>query len=294
MVLRKGPFENIWVQPASTDSGGALGAALVIWHKHLKKERAVSAANDSMKASLLGPEFSDSQIEEYLVSNKIPYQKLNEKEAPKQAAQIIANEKVLGWFQGRMEYGPRALGSRSILGDPRSAKMQSIINLKIKFRESFRPFAPSILLDHAKDYFDIDCESQYMLLVAPIKENRRLPLTQEQKKLFGIEKLKIKRSDIPAVTHVDYSARVQTVKREDNQIYYDTINEFYKITGYPVVINTSFNVRGEPIVCTPEDAYKCFMRTNMDYLFMGTFLLDKTRQDSKEIKTGDLSEFDPD
>ena len=294
VVLREGPFENIWVQPASTDAGGALGAALVIWHKHLKKERMVNETKDSMKSSLLGPEFFDTEIEKYLQDSKIPYHKLDEKEVPKKAAGIIADEKVLGWFQGRIEYGPRALGNRSILGDPRSEKMQSTINLKIKFRESFRPFAPTVLRDHVKDYFELDCESPYMLLVAPVKESRRLPLDEDQKKLFGIEKLKIKRSDIPAVTHVDYTARVQTVKKEDNPIYYDMINEFYKLTGCPLVINTSFNVRGEPIVCTPEDAYKCFMRTNMDYLIMGRFLLDKTKQDSKKIEIGDLSEFEPD
>ena len=294
MLLQEGPFENIWVQPASTDAGGALGAALAIWHKHLKKKRVVNISKDSMKASLLGPEFSDNQIEEYLEKNAIPYKKLNEKEVASQAAEIISNEKVLGWFQGRMEYGPRALGGRSILGDPRSEKMQSIINLKIKFRESFRPFAPSVLLEQAKDYFELNCESPYMLLVAPVKESKRLPLTEDQKKLFGIEKLKIKRSHIPAITHVDYSARAQTVKREDNPLYYDMINEFYKLTGCPLVINTSFNVRGEPIVASPEDAYKCFMRTNMDYLIMGSFLLDKQKQNSKEIETGDLSEFDPD
>ena len=294
VVLREGPFENIWVQPASTDAGGALGAALVIWHKHLKKERMVNETKDSMKSSLLGPEFFDTEIEKYLQDSKIPYHKLDEKEVPKKAAGIIADEKVLGWFQGRIEYGPRALGNRSILGDPRSEKMQSTINLKIKFRESFRPFAPTVLRDHVKDYFELDCESPYMLLVAPVKESRRLPLDEDQKKLFGIEKLKIKRSDIPAVTHVDYTARVQTVKKEDNPIYYDMINEFYKLTSCPLVINTSFNVRGEPIVCTPEDAYKCFMRTNMDYLIMGRFLLDKTKQDSKKIEIGDLSEFEPD
>ena len=294
VVLREGPFENIWVQPASTDSGGALGAALVIWYKHLKKERVANETKDSMKSSLLGPEFSDTEIEKYLQDSKILYHKLDESDVSKKAAEIIADEKVLGWFQGRMEYGPRALGNRSILGDPRLRKMQSIINLKIKFRESFRPFAPTVLRDHVKDYFELGCESPYMLLVTPVKEDRRLPFTADQKKLFGIEKLKVKRSDIPAVTHVDYSARVQTVKKEDNPIYYDMINEFYKLTGCPLVINTSFNVRGEPIVYTPDDAYKCFMRTNMDYLIMGSFLLDKVKQDSKNVEIGDLSEFEPD
>ncbi len=293
-ILQKDIFENIWIQPSASDAGGALGAALAIWHGYLKKERIVDGFSDSMKAALLGPSFSDSEIESYLKKNNIKYEKLSAKDMPKCAAQIISDQKVLGWFQGRMEYGPRALGARSILGDARSAAMQSIINQKIKFRESFRPFAPTILLEHAQDYFDLNCESQYMLLVASIKEERRLPLNQEQKKLFGIEKLKIKRSDVPAITHVDYSARVQTIKRGDNPRYYDMIDEFYKLTGSPVVINTSFNVRGEPVVCSPEDAYKCFMRTNMDYLVMGNFLLDKRDQNSSEIQVGDLSEFEPD
>ena len=293
-ILINNMFENIWIQPSASDAGGALGAALAIWHGYLKKERVVDSASDSMKAALLGPSFSDDEIEEYLKSNNIKYEKLNTEDMPKCAAQIISDQKVLGWFQGRMEYGPRALGARSILGDARSEAMQSIINKKIKFRESFRPFAPTILLEHAQDYFDLNCESPYMLLVAPLKEDKRLPLTEEQDRLFGIEKLKVKRSNLPAITHVDYSARVQTVKRNDNPRYYDMINEFYRLTGSPVVINTSFNVRGEPIVCSPDDAYKCFMRTNMDYLVMGNFLLDKRDQGSSEIEIGDLSAFEPD
>jgi len=293
-ILINNMFENIWIQPSASDAGGALGAALAIWHGYLKKERVVDSVSDSMKAALLGPSFSDDEIEEYLKINNIKYEKLNTEDMPKCAAQIISDQKVLGWFQGRMEYGPRALGARSILGDARSEAMQSIINKKIKFRESFRPFAPTVLLEHAQDYFDLNCESPYMLLVAPLKEDKRLPLTAEQDRLFGIEKLKVKRSNLPAITHVDYSSRVQTVKRNDNPRYYDMINEFYKLTGYPVVINTSFNVRGEPIVCSPDDAYKCFMRTNMDYLIMGNFLLDKREQNSSEIKTGDLSVFEPD
>ncbi|MFH1867830.1 MAG: carbamoyltransferase [Candidatus Omnitrophota bacterium] len=293
-LLREGPFDKIWIQPSATDAGGALGAALVIWHRYLKKERRADNEHDSMKAALLGPEFSDEVIEEYLMGNNIIYKKLSKEDVPKSAAKLIADEKVLGWFQGRLEYGPRALGSRSIVGDPRSEAMQGTINLKIKFRESFRPFAPTVLADKASDYFALDCESPYMLLVAPVKDDKRLPMTEEQKKLFGIDRLKIKRSSVPAVTHVDYSARIQTVKRKDNPIYYDMINEFFKITGCPVIINTSFNVRGEPIVCTPEDAYRCFMRTNMDYLIMGSFLLDKSKQPESEIKVGDLSEFEPD
>ena len=293
-ILINNMFENIWIQPSASDAGGALGAALAIWHGYLKKERVVDSDSDSMKAALLGPSFSDDEIEEYLKSNNIKYEKLNTEDMPKCAAQIISDQKVLGWFQGRMEYGPRALGARSILGDARSEAMQSIINKKIKFRESFRPFAPTVLLEYAQDYFDLNCESPYMLLVAPLKEDKRLPLTAEQDRLFGIEKLKVKRSNLPAITHVDYSSRVQTVKRNDNPRYYDMINEFYKLTGSPVVINTSFNVRGEPIVCSPDDAYKCFMRTNMDYLIIGNFLLDKREQNSSEIKTGDLSAFEPD
>ncbi|MFC1807395.1 carbamoyltransferase [Candidatus Omnitrophota bacterium] len=293
-LLREGPFDNIWVQPAATDSGGALGAALVIWHKYLKKERVADEKKDSMSASLLGPSFSDEEIEDYLKENEIIYERLESSEIASRGAHIIADEKVLGWFQGRMEYGPRALGSRSIIGDPRSSDMQSLINLKIKFRESFRPFAPTVLKDKVSEYFDFDKESPYMLLVAPVKSDKCIELTDQEKKLFGIDKLKIKRSSIPAVTHVNYSARVQTVKREDNPFYYDMINEFYKLTDCPVVINTSFNVRGEPIVCTPKDAYECFMRTNMDYLIMGSFLLDKRKQKDSEIKVGDLSEFEPD
>jgi len=293
-LLREGPFENIWVQPSATDAGGALGAALAVRHLYLKEDRSVDGVHDSMKAALLGPSFTNEEIKEYLESNKIPYEELKEEDLPRRAAETIADEKVLGWFQGRMEYGPRALGSRSILGDPRSKEMQSTINLKIKFRESFRPFAPTVLADHVSEYFDLNCESPYMLLVAPIKEDKRLPLSEEESKFFGTDKLKVKRSEIPAITHVDYSARVQTVKREDNAIYYDMINEFYKLTGCPVVINTSFNVRGEPIVCAPKDAYNCFMRTNMDYLVIGSFLLDKKRQKTDEIRVGDLSEFEPD
>lgn len=293
-ILREGPFDNIWVQPAATDAGGALGAALIVWHRYLKKERRIDQSRDSMKAALLGPQFSDDEIEKYLKENNIPYERLNTQEVARGAARIIAEQKVLGWFQGRMEYGPRALGSRSILGDARSQTMQSIINLKIKFRESFRPFAPTVLADKVSEYFDLDRESPYMLLVAPVREDKRMPITEEQKGLFGIDKLKVKRSSVPAITHVDYSARIQTVSRRDNPLYYDMINEFLKLTGCPVIINTSFNVRGEPIVCTPEDAYRCFMRTNMDYLIMGSFLLDKKKQKVSEIKVGDLSEFEPD
>ncbi len=277
-LLREGPFDRIWIQPAASDAGGALGAALVAWHLYLGKDREADDINDVQKASLLGPSFPDAGIEEFLKSRSIPYTRFDINDIPKRAAHIITEQKVLGWFQGRMEFGPRALGSRSIIGDPRSSEMQSIINLKIKFRESFRPFAPTVLADKACEYFDINCESPYMLLVVPVRKEKRLPVTEGEKQLRGLDKLKVKRSNIPAITHVDYSARIQTVKRQDNPLYYDMINEFYKLTGCPLVINTSFNVRGEPIVCAPEDAYKCFMRTNMDYLIMGPFLLDKNEQ----------------
>lgn len=241
---------------------------------------------------MLGPAFSDEEIEKYLQENNINYEKLRGQELIDKAASVIANQQVLGLLEGRMEYGPRALGNRSILGDPRSEKMQSIINLKIKFRESFRPFAPTILAEKVSEYFEMNRESPYMLLVASVKKDKCLPVKEDR--LFGIDKLKVKRSVIPAVTHVDYSARIQTVKRQDNPLYYDIINEFYKLTGCPVVINTSFNVRGEPIVCTPNDAYRCFMRTNMDYLIIGSFLLDKNKQNTSNVKLGDLSGFEPD
>lgn len=293
-IMREGIFKKIWVQPAATDAGGALGAALAVWFGYLNKERKVDEEHDSMKAGLLGPSFSDKEIEEYLQQNNIPHEKINPLDVPKQAARVIAEQKVLGWFQGRLEYGPRALGSRSILADPRSEDMQSVINLKIKFRESFRPFAPTVLYEKASEYFELEYESPYMLVTAPVRQSKHLQVSQQDQKLFGIDKLKLKRSVVPAITHVDYSARVQTVKKQDNPLYYDTINEFFKLTGCPLVINTSFNVRGEPIVCTPQEAFNCFMRTNMDFLIMGSFLLDKTNQRSSEIKIGDLSEFEAD
>lgn len=291
-VLREGPFENMWIQPASSDAGGALGAALIAWHEYLDKEREVSEEGDMQKASLLGPSFSDSEIENYLKDNDIPYEKLKESEVAGRAAKIIADQNVVGWFQGKMEFGPRALGARSILGDPRSEHMQSIINRKIKFRESFRPFAPSVLLEKAGEYFDLEAESPYMLMVAPVSEKRRKKPPEEGKK--GLEKVKDKRSDVPAITHVDYSARVQTVKEKDNPAYYDLIRAFCEDHGCPVVINTSFNVRGEPIVCSPDDAYKCFMRTNMDYLLLGPFLVDKKKQDPTRLRLSEVDEFDLD
>lgn len=277
-ILREGPFDNIWIQPAAGDAGGALGAALFVWYQYLDNQRIADNKKDFMKASLLGPEYNDDQILQYLNANNIPYNKLSSGEMPASIADLIAQEKTIGWFQGRMEFGPRALGARSIIGDARSPKMQEIMNLKIKFRESFRPFAPSVLQEKAADFFDIDSESPYMLIVAPVKENIRRAMTKEEQEYFGLDKLHVMRSSIPAVTHVDYSARVQTVTRESNSIYYEMINKFAEKHKCPVIINTSFNVRGEPIVCTPQDAYLCFMRTNMDYLIMGNYLLNKEKQ----------------
>jgi carbamoyltransferase len=277
-VQREGPFENMWIQPAAGDAGGALGVAQLIWHRHLEKPRQLNGRRDGMNGSYLGPAFSPERIQRTLDRYGAKYERLERDELIARAARAIADENVLGWFNGRMEFGPRALGSRSIVGDPRSPKMQSKMNLKIKFRESFRPFAPSVLEHRAAEYFDLDVESPYMLLVSPVKESRRVPMTEEQTKLFGIEKLNIPRSDIPAITHVDYSARVQTVSKERSPDYFDLISKFEEYTGCGLVVNTSFNVRGEPIVCTPEDAYVCFMRTDMDYLALGPFLLDKTEQ----------------
>jgi len=276
-ILREGPFKELWIQPAAGDAGGALGVALLIHHKILGRER-TPTEGDSMKGSLLGPSFSDNEIQAYLDSVGAVYTKLSYEEIIRRTAELLTQEKVVGWFQGRMEFGPRALGCRSILGDPRSMKMQSVMNLKIKFRESFRPFAPSVLREHVGENFELDCDSPYMLLVAPIREKRRIPINEEQRHLFGIERLNVARSDIPAVTHVDYSARVQTVHRKTNPIYHDLLKEFYRLTGFPVVVNTSFNVRGEPIVCTPQDAHLCFMRTEMDNLVLGTYLLEKSSQ----------------
>ncbi len=286
-VLKEVPFENVWVQPAAGDAGGALGAALFVWYQYLENNRIPDEARDSQKASYLGPNYSDSDIEKYLDENSILYKKLCREELIRNVARLLTEEKVIGWFQGRMEFGPRALGARSILGDPRSERMQSVMNLKIKFRESFRPFAPSVLLDYTDEWFDLQnyynstdhLVSPYMLLVAPVNNGKRLPV--DDNGLFGIAKLKALRSNIPAVTHVDYSARIQTVSRDDNPLYYDLIKAFNHLTGTPLLINTSFNVRGEPIVCTIEDAYRCFMRTQMDYLVMGSYLLDKNEQNQK-------------
>jgi len=290
-VLRKGPFENIWIQPSAGDAGGALGAALRIWYKYLGNKRSADNVHDSQKGSYLGPEYSDGYIENYLKTNNIPYTKFAKESLLQTVSKYMNNEKVIGWFQGRMEFGPRALGARSIIGDARSSTMQSRMNLKIKFRESFRPFAPSVLAEKAKDYFDIDSESPYMLLVANVNNGH---LKKDgAKELEGFERLKTIRSDIPAVTHVDNSARLQTVSMDSyNNAYYVLINEFYKETGCPVIINTSFNVRGEPIVASPEDAYRCFMRTEMDYLVMGSFVLDRKLQPKQSIETKQYFELD--
>lgn len=293
-LLREGPFENLWIQPAAGDAGGALGVALLIWYKYLGNNRKLDEARMLQKASYLGNYYTDEEIEGFLTKEGIPFEKLKTKEIPPRIAELIASENVIGWFEGRMEFGPRALGSRSIIGDPRSKEMQSIMNLKIKYRESFRPFAPTVLREHVSDYFDIDCESPYMSLVANIKDEKRIKMSGEEEKLFGLEKLKVVRSEVPAITHVDYTARIQTVTKEDNPLFYSVIEEFYKKTGCPMIVNTSFNVRGEPIVCRPEEAYKCFMRTGMDYLIMGSYLLDKKRQKPVEVDTDWKKEFEPD
>ncbi len=277
-ILREGPYDRIWIQPAAGDAGGALGVAQLAWHRHLGKPRSTCGRRDAMQGAYLGPEFSESEVADFLDSVGAPRMSLEPDELFSKVAGLLADENVVGFFSGRMEFGPRALGSRSILGDPRSPNIQAQMNLKIKFRESFRPFAPSVLEERAADYFELEGDSPYMLLVAPVREERRKTMTGEQEKLFGIDKLNVPRSDVPAITHVDYSARVQTVSEDTNPRYYRLIKAFEERTGCPVVVNTSFNVRGEPIVCTPADAYQCFMRTNMDYLVLWPFLLDKRDQ----------------
>ncbi len=276
-ILREGMFEDIWIQPAAGDAGGALGAALLTWHQVLGHERDAKG-EDAQKGSYLGPEFSDEEIRSFLEQEGAPYRECGDGEIPELVAELVAGQKVVGWFQGRMEFGPRALGARSILGDARSPKMQRLINLKIKFRESFRPFAPSVLEERAGEYFDIDRPSPYMLLVAPVSEAVRCPVSAEDHRRRGLDKLGVLRSTIPAITHVDCSARLQTVAGRDNPLYHKMLKALEAKTGCPVIINTSFNVRGEPIVCTPEDAYRCFMRTNMDRLIMGRYLVRKEEQ----------------
>ncbi len=276
-LLREGPFKDIWIQPAAGDAGGALGAALSVWHDYLDQPRQVNE-KDSMRGSYLGPQYSTDEIKDYLDSIGANYLQLKDKELLPRLAEILDQGNVIGWFAGRMEFGPRALGGRSIIGDPRNTKMQSVMNLKIKYRESFRPFAPAVKEDKVSEYFEIDRASPYMLLVAPVKENLRIAMTEEEQNLFGIEKLNIPRSKLPAVTHVDYSARIQTVHEQTNPYFYRLLDAFEKRTGCPVLVNTSFNVRGEPIVSSPEDAYRCFMRTEMDYLVMENILLAKMDQ----------------
>jgi carbamoyltransferase len=293
-ILRESPFEKIWIQPAAGDAGGALGAALFGWYTYLGNPRTADDRRDAQEGSYLGPSYDDASIERFLLEHGIPARRLDRGELLESVAGLIAAEKVIGWFQGRMEFGPRALGARSIIGDARSTAMQSVMNLKIKFRESFRPFAPSVLREKVSDYFAMDRESPYMLLVAPIAETKRIPMTPDQRQLFGIEKLNVPRSEIPAVTHVDYSARIQTVGRDEHPLYYDLLQAFYRRTGCPVIINTSFNVRGEPIVCSPEEAYRCFMRTEMDYLVLGSFLLSKTEQGNVVRDTAWMKEFELD
>ncbi|MBI5675455.1 MAG: carbamoyltransferase [Nitrospirae bacterium] len=293
-LLREGIFDDIWIQPAAGDAGAALGAALFAWHKYLGNERSADNKRDVQQGSYLGPKYDNGYIADYLKKNNIPYSELSDHELPERIADLIADEKVIGWFQGRMEFGPRALGGRSIIGDARSLKMQETMNLKIKFRESFRPFAPSVIRERVSDFFEIDGESPYMLLVAPVRKEICREMTEDEQNLFGLDKLHVKRSDIPAITHVDYSARIQTVDGEYNKRYYEMMKKFDEKYGCPVVINTSFNVRGEPIVCTPEDAYLCFMRTNMDYLIMENCLLDKRDQKALEKDSDWQKEFELD
>jgi carbamoyltransferase len=294
-IIREGPFKNVWIQPAAGDAGGALGAAAVAWHDCELGERHVNGAgHDFMKGSYLGPRFNRSQIAYSLDKLGAKYIELDDDCLMERLAEVLENENVVGWFQGRMEFGPRALGGRSIIGDPRSSKMQSVMNLKIKYRESFRPFAPSVLAERVSDYFEHDSTSPYMLVVAPVREEIRVPMTADQEKLFGIEKLNTKRSELPAITHVDYSARVQTVHEETNPRYHSLLKAFDQRTGCGVLVNTSFNVRGEPIVCTPEDAYRCFMRTEMDYLVVENFLMAKTDQPEWEKDESWRDEFELD
>jgi len=304
-VLREGPFEQIWIQPAAGDAGGALGVAMSIWHRHLQKPRQSAESlgtwqrtgklegrwqkaegtpkyADGMSGSYLGPKFSEAEIAAAIKEGGWVATRFEPDQVADIVGEHLASERVVGLMQGRMEFGPRALGGRSILGDARSPKMQAVMNLKIKFRESFRPFAPAVLREHVAEWFELNGESPYMLLVADVKTERRLPVPAEAEKLWGIEKLNVPRSTVPAITHVDYSARIQTVRRETNPLYYDIMAAFNRRTGCPVIVNTSFNVRGEPIVCSPQDAYRCFMRTNMDVLVLENFILERTAQPTRE------------
>jgi len=291
-ILREKIFENIWIQPAAGDAGGSLGAALALWHIEQGNKRIVNP-NDDMAGSYLGSEFTQNQIETELKSIGANYETTSYEDLINKTSEYLSKEKAIGWFQGRMEFGPRALGGRSILGDPRSDKMQKNLNLKVKYRESFRPFAPSILREDLECWFNLDTDSPYMLLVADINSEKQIKMTDEEKKLFGIDKLNIKRSEIPAVTHVDYSARIQTVDKNFNKRYYDLISKFKEKTGCPVIVNTSFNVRGEPIVNSPTDAFNCFMGTELDYLIIGDCILDKKKQ-NPNLKKDYTKEFELD
>jgi carbamoyltransferase len=282
-ILKEGFFKNIWIQPASGDAGGAIGAALAFYHLELDIKRQILKP-DSMNGSYLGPQFTDNQVENELMSCSANYKKLTSEQIIKETAKALSKEKTVGWFQGRMEFGPRSLGNRSIIADPRSEKMQKNLNLKIKYRESFRPFAPAVLSEKASEWFDINCDSPYMLLVSDVIKSKQIQITQDQKNLFGLDKLNIKKSSIPAVTHVDYSARIQTVHKETNLLFYKLIQEFEKNTQFPILINTSFNVRGEPIVCSATDAFKCFMGTDLDILVCNNFILYKEDQNNNLIE----------
>ena len=292
-ILKNNIFENIWIQPAAGDAGGSLGAALAFWYKELGNKRNPSSSDDEMRGSYLGPSFYDNQVENTLKSLDAKYTKQNEENLISLIANELKNGKIIGWFQGRMEFGPRALGARSIIADPRSDKMQKKLNLKVKFRESFRPFAPSVLREDLNDWFELNSDSPYMLLVSNVKKNIQIPMTEKDQKLFGINKLNIKRSSIPAVTHVDYSARIQTVHEKTNPKYYKLIKKFKEITNCPILVNTSFNVRGEPMVCTIEDAFRCFMGTNLDILVCESFILNKEEQNPDLLK-GYKHEFERD
>ena len=293
-ILREGPFKGLWIQPSAGDAGGALGAALSAWHRMEEKPRNVSGSGDTMRGSFLGPCYSTEEIEKFLKAKDAPYERLTEEALLSRVADELAEGKIAGWFQGRMEFGPRSLGCRSIIGDARNPKMQSVMNLKIKYRESFRPFAPSVLREKVTDYFAMDTDSPYMLLVAPVVERRRTHLTSEQEALWGIDLLNVPKSDIPAVTHVDYSARIQTVHEDTNPRYYKLIKAFEAKTGCAVLVNTSFNVRNEPIVCSPEDAYRCFMRSEIDILLLENCLLYKSQQKPLEGDQNWQNEFELD
>ena len=293
-ILRSGIFDDIWIQPAAGDAGGAMGCAFFTYYHYLENQRIADNKSDFMKGAYLGPEFKNDSIKSFLIKNEYPYQKLSDTELPEKIADLISNTKVIGWFQGRMEFGPRALGSRTIIGDARSSTMQKTMNLKIKYRESFRPFAPSVRAENISDYFEIDRESPYMLLVANVQKSKQVEISAEQNSYFGLEKLNLVRSVVPAITHVDFSARIQSVNYRTNPRYHQMITKFNDKYGCPVIVNTSFNVRGEPIVCTPKDAYLCFMRTEMDFLIIGNFLLDKKEQRPLAVDSDWRNEFELD